>query len=170
MINELYHDVNVGFNAWFVVGPAMMIVMWFIGVTSNTIDVEDVDLEIYTKKNERSLKVMAGFLDVLFHALVVWESGRGIFQILVNHMDNPAYAFFVIPFLAIMSVTLCGYVLYVSARFGKWTSLGYLVSVRAQVLEEREERRKRRFTMITLEKDSNIVDFTDLAPEIDIIR
>ncbi|MBO7657493.1 hypothetical protein J6S55_02550 [Candidatus Saccharibacteria bacterium] len=137
---------------------------------SNKIDM--VDLEIIEKNNYRSLKILSGFLDLLFHVLVVIESGRGIFQVLLNHTDNPVYLTFVIPFLSLMSLSLGWYVLYISALFGKWVSLGYLVYARGIILdemEEREQENKKQPVLIDLEKKSNIVDFCELK-EIELIK
>lgn len=168
-MNELYHDVTIGFNPWFVVGPTMMFVMWFLGVMSNKIDM--IDLEIMEQDNQKSHKIFAAFLAVLFHGEVMIESGRGIFQTMLNHTDNPAYLAFVIPVLLMISLPTCWYVLYMSAMFGKWLSLGYLVYARTMILAEREaEEEKQQPVMITLEKPDNIVNFNDIRPEIDLIK
>ena len=167
-MNEFYHDVVVTFNAWFLVGPSMILAMWLIGVGSNKIDM--VDLEIIEKDNDRSLKWLAAFLSLLLHVLIVVESGKGILQVMLNHTDSPAWLVVVIPMLTSLSLVLTWYALYMSGRFGKWTTLGYLVYARAKIEEEREEQKKeeRRFKMIDLsEEDDNIIDF---PKEIELIK
>lgn len=169
MNNELYHEVVLGFNAWYLVAPAMMLTMGFFGLLSNKIDMDSLD--IIEIDNRKSLKIFSLFLSVILHFEVAIESGRGIVQVMENHADNPAYVALVILILLPISVPFVQCVLYKTAMAGKLLSLGYLVHARGIILDEREERENRKPVMIDLEKTpDNIVNFCDFRPEIDIIK
>lgn len=168
-MNEFYHSFVAGFNSWYIVAPAMIVAMVLLGMTSFRLDLKTLEMD--RTDNERLTKIMSAFMSLLLFVLIIVESGRGIIQWLINHMDNAAYLIFVIPVSLLVAFSAFAYILYLAATIGGWARLGYLVLIREDLLEKREKAKKaKKSCMVTLEKEPvNKTNFCDIGREVTLI-
>lgn len=144
MLNEFYHEIEVSFNFWMLVGPLMVLTMGILGWTRYHMKAEtDV---VYERSGEMAVVLISIFLDTLFHALLIIESATGIWQLLVNHLDGDiAWMPFVMAMALLFSFVGVYYVLYGVAKIGSWLKIGYLMDARNRRKEERRKRIARQF-------------------------
>lgn len=168
MSNEFYHSFEIGFNFWYIVGPFMVLAMAFFGSFTFGLDIKRLKIQ---KRPGMILvlKYAAAILDLLFCLLVMSESGRGLFQYIVNHLgkDSVLWAYTIMIFLIIV-MAISGYFLfYISGRVGEWAKHGYVLDLRREIKRQAEGQKKlhrRRWSSINELLDDELRD--DEAEEI----
>lgn len=148
-MNEFYHEMEYGFNAWYVVMPAFVVFFAILGSVRYFLDRENR----ITKRDNRYdwfVKILAAVLDLVVMVLIVRESILGIFQYFANRLDlyeSPKYVFW----LAVVMLTIVGvfyyYLLVGVANVAGWTKLGFLLEKCREIKEEermaKQERTKK---------------------------
>ena len=170
-MNEFYHEMSFGFNWWYLVGPLLMILMFFVGASRFSLNKST--LKIRRKRENRfHLSVMAGVSDLILCILILRESFLGLLQAIVNSLGDSDIAWIpiLVAFAVLGMVIFSYYVLYGCGRLGMKLTYKYLKALRRELLTinglkmaERVARKHcdRKFVMPTLDPDFSKVTIMD---------
>lgn len=139
-MNSYYHQLQVTFNAWYLVLPICMLAMGMIG--SRRYYLEPSTMRVKKKGARLSLLtfITMMLIEILLITLVLKESSAGILQFCANSLavnDNVFYAL-ILAFLAqfILFMVFWG-LLYGAAKIGQYAQLGYLMEKRREASNEK---------------------------------
>ena len=134
-MNNYYHQLQLTFNAWYLVLPICMLAMGMIG--SRRYYLEPSTMRIKKKGAKLSLLTFIAMMliEILLITLVVKESSAGILQFCANSLavnDNAFYAL-ILAFLAQVILFMVFYgLLYGAVKIGEYAQLGYLMEKRRE--------------------------------------
>lgn len=134
-MNEFYHAFSVGFNWWYVVLPALTVLMGLYGSTN--LKLEEGSLKILRRdKNNYLLTGVVIGADILLHWLILKESTAGILQFLMNHLspNDDIFWALILFIIGMTGTTICVYVLFFqAAKFGQRLKRRYLKKLRREM-------------------------------------
>ncbi len=138
MANEFYHEINVTFNAWFVIGPVFLVLMMLSGIGKYKLSKK---LRILKRdEDDWLLNTIAVVLDAILHTIIIVESIGGILQYTINHLDTHTDVAWV-PFVVIVELFLSSIIVwaifFAAGKFGQFLRYQYLQSKRHKILAEK---------------------------------
>lgn len=164
-MNTHYHEIEVGFNYWYLLLPVAIIILFFLGtgrycLTDNRIRRRG---RIFTA----IAIILSGVLDAVIMEAVMAESTLGLLQLLANSLakeEDMVWAVIVLP-ISLIFVSAFLYGLFMTVvKLGGWMKLGMLVEF------QRSRAKKSNFRDDNDDKGDKIeqpeIDAFDEGPEI----
>lgn len=141
MANEFYHNMTLGFNAWFVVGPIFTLLMVLSGIGKYKLTCKSLKI-LRRDTDDWLLNTICVVLDAILHTMIILESGSGLVQYALNHLDNytdPAW----VPFIIFVELTFTSIVVwgifFAAGKLGQFLRLHYLKAKRHQIIKQRRQ-------------------------------
>ena len=136
-MNDYYYEFKIGFNAWYMVLPLILILVAFLGTKRYYL--EPKTMKIRRRGNKLSILnfVVVVISDLAITALIMLESGNGLIQLATNLLardDSVVWALIIAAVVLIVAVPYIVFVmLAVAIRVGECYQLGYLTEKRRDI-------------------------------------
>ena len=82
-----YHELEIGFNWWYVVAPLLVVIAILFGRTKYKLNKETLTV-LKRGGGDFLLRFVVVILDIVLHVLIVIESGAGILQFVANNLGD----------------------------------------------------------------------------------
>ena len=146
---NVYHEFEVGFNWWYVIVPAFIIVMMVLGARKYFL--KEMKIRSCDDGGMTAIeKYLAIVMAIITIALIAVESGIGIIQVLVNTGEHPFYVVLALVFAILLGLPLMYCLYFQAGKLGEWAKLGCLTEF-LTLRKERQENRERRLHPDTTE-------------------
>ena len=145
-MNEFYHELEIGFNWWYVVVLFYVFVFGMIGAFKFHLNSDRIATRM-ARKYDIILSLLA--LGAVLHSvvLVIYESLLGIMQFFANRLhdyESPKYVFWLTIIVLIVSSFFYYYLLIGVANITSWTKLGFLIEKYCKMDEKTKQERIKR--------------------------
>lgn len=161
MLNEYVHEVEIGFNWWYVVMPAMAFLMFIYGLNRFALNTETLEIKVKKRYTRAKMKLLAALMSGVLMILIVEESVSGISQALINHLDNIAWFPFVAAVTLLSMTLMLYYAMYGVGRIGMYAGYGYLAEERKKLKAKIDAERRKSFKIITLKPENDDFGYED---------
>lgn len=146
MNNPYYHEFTIGFNWWYLMLPAMMILLAALGSLQFGISERTGKIARRREGFTILLKAVTYISTVVFMLVFTFESWAGILQFFANGLgpnESPFYAFIVMVFTVTFLSIGIFYLFTRCTVFGGWAKIGFLIDRKKQEEEFRKENEER---------------------------
>ena len=144
MGNEFYHEFTIGFNAWMVLAPVMLVLAAVLATQQFRLTRQRLKVQrIFSNGVLNSTVLICG---VIFATTFALESWRGVLQWCDNSLagDSGFYSLILTPICIGVVSALYGALVYVTAKTAAWISVN-------RAVEKRKIEKKRRQKVILAE-------------------
>ena len=145
-MNHYYHEVSVGFNWWYLVIPALMVIFALLGSARYFTEPGTGRIRRRGKNYRLFITTLAYVADIFLLFLIVTESFAGILQFCINSLapEDSVFWAIIIAVVAMAIMALICYSLFLLCiNFGAWAKLGHLTEIRKEEQAREKEKQER---------------------------
>lgn len=150
-MNSFYHQVNIGFNWWYIALPITLWLGFLFGQTKYRLNQETFTI-MKRGGGDLLLKMVVVVLDTIVHIMVLVESGTGMLQLTANCLPDSDISWCPVILGAWFLVTyaLLYNILFSLGKLGEGVKRRKVLDLRSKLIVKEKSRRTTNKIMINL--------------------